>query len=204
VLTLQERAEIEQLLGEGRLTQSAIAARFGVSRKRINEIANPKDRAAAQKTTGGIPISVRATPEEVAAVDDVVARHGYASRSHLIRHLIKVAGEITDPDPASAQVLAEMARQLRGVAVNINQMARAANRGKLAWSDQDRVEMSRLAEGCGQLSREIAGMVEQAVRRAKASRIHDRDALDVEISSGGLRTEGVSSGEAQGSENRHG
>ena len=171
-LTISEKREIEALLRAGEETHETIGARFNVSRRTILRIANPKTATDAKSTSAAAPFSVRATPEELDALDATWRGRGYGSRNHLLRHLVRVAAEVTDPDPESAAELAEIARQLRGVAVNINQMAKAANRGKLAWTGTDKAEMAALAKTCGRLSREISGTLGQAARRVRADKLH--------------------------------
>lgn len=171
-LSIPERHEIEGLLRAGTLSHREIADRFGVSRRTVLRIANPKSAGDAAKTSTAKPFSVRATPQELEVLDATWRGRGYASRNHLLRHLIRVAAEVADPDPENAAQLAGIARQLRGMAVNINQMARAANRGKLRWSDREKTEMVELARTCGKLTREISGVLGQAARRGRADKLH--------------------------------
>ncbi len=169
-LSLAQRAEVETLLRTGGKTQAEIARTFGVSRKTISRIANPPHERPRAGQGGGAGTSAYLKAPERAALDRLIAEHGYRSRSHVLAHLVRSAAGLATMDAESASVFKEIATQLRGIAVNINQMARAANRGKLAWTEADKAEMQDLARGCGQLSRQVGDMASQSARKVRADR----------------------------------
>ena len=170
-LSLAQRAEIEASLAAGGKTQAEIARAYGVSRKTISRIANPPHVRPRAGQGAGAGTSAYLKAPEREALDRLTAEHGYRSRSHLLAHLVRSAAGLATMDAESASVLREIAKQLRGVAVNINQMARAANRGKLAWAETDKAEMQDLAQGCGRLSRQVAQLTSTAARKVRADRV---------------------------------
>ena len=167
-LSDSERAEILRALQSGANTQAEIAKTFGVSRKTVSRIANPPHARSKPEAGGGGTSAYLKAPER-AALDALVAEHGYRSRSHLLAHLIRSAAGLASTDAESAAALREIASQLRGVAVNINQMARAANRGKLAWTAADKAEMQALSRTCGKLARQVSATAAQSARRGRAA-----------------------------------
>lgn len=72
-------------------------------------------------------ISVRLTEAELAEFDTQIARLGI-KRNRALRIAARRIGGFVEADAAQVEALRDVARQLVGVARNINQIARSANR----------------------------------------------------------------------------
>ncbi|WP_299656193.1 DNA mobilization endonuclease VirD1/MobC family subunit [uncultured Jannaschia sp.] len=72
-------------------------------------------------------ISVRLTEAELTEFDAQIARLGI-KRNRALRIAARRIGGFVEADPAQVEALRDVARQLVGVARNINQIAKSANR----------------------------------------------------------------------------
>ena len=82
----------------------------------------PKSVQRADRT-----IAVRLTEAELAEFDAQIARLGI-KRNRALRIAARRIGGFVEADPAQVEALRDVARQLVGVARNINQIAKSANR----------------------------------------------------------------------------
>lgn len=94
----------------------------------------------AAVTTGGAILSARVSGEELQAFDALVAELGYRSRSDALRAMIRVGSGFLEFRPEEAEALAELQHELHKIGVNVNQIALAANRRRVAlvqaqWQD---------------------------------------------------------------------
>jgi gamma-glutamyltranspeptidase len=170
-LKIADKNAIQDLLRAGELTHSAIAERFEISERTVRRLANPHSAGARKSTSSTVPISIRPTPEELNGMDETWQAHGFRSRSHFLRHLVRVSSEAFDVEPNVADGLAEIARQLRGVGANINQMAKLANKGRLNWSEGEKREIEDLNRGIGELRREISRFRGNAIYRGRLGKL---------------------------------
>ena len=132
-LTDADRTEIVREAADG-VSTSALAERFGVSPRAIQYTLKGD---AERQQDAGVPVmavSVKLTPEEMAALDLVLADAGIESRADGLRRLIQVAGGVFVPD---AMLAAEMARYRaslhevgNGVAQIAKQMTKANRMGQ--------------------------------------------------------------------------
>ncbi|OWJ75044.1 endonuclease [Haematobacter genomosp. 1] len=79
-------------------------------------------KAVATKT-----ISVKLTEAELAEFDAQIEKLR-VKRNRALRIMARKVGGFLEEDAASVAHLADISRQLRGIAVNVNQIAKAANR----------------------------------------------------------------------------
>lgn len=86
---------------------------------------DPKAQKRIQRTDK--VFSVRATEAEVAEFDEQIARLGL-KRNRALRIAMRRVGGFVEADAATIAELREINRQITGIARNINQIARAANR----------------------------------------------------------------------------
>lgn len=114
-------------------------------------------------------LSVRVTPEENAAFE-ALARELGLTRNKALRRLLRRAAGLLEPDEAMIAAWRDMARQLRGVAVNVNQLARNANAGRIPWTERDRELMRETGRQSATLARALATFADGAARRAEAAR----------------------------------
>ena len=156
-------------------TTSDLAERFGVSQRAIQytlKAHGDRRRDAAIPTAA---VTVKLTPEELEALDSVLAAAGVETRTEGLRRLIQAAGGTFVPD---VQLAAEMARYRaslqevgNGVAQLTKRMAEANRTGQAAAEFSD----LRLAQmrGLARLILDSADEIDLLVRRR-------RDAMKLE------------------------
>ena len=105
-LTQTERAEIVREAGEG-VGTSVLAERFGVTPRAIQYTLKADDERQRDAAVATAAVTVKLTPEELGALDEVLAAAGIETRTEGVRRLIQAAGGTFVPD---AQLAAEMAR----------------------------------------------------------------------------------------------
>ena len=105
-LTETERAEIVREAADG-VSTSELAERFGVTARAVRYTLKAdadRQRDAAVATAA---VTVKLTPEELEALDEVLAAAGIETRTEGFRRLIQAAGGTFVPD---ARLAAELAR----------------------------------------------------------------------------------------------
>lgn len=132
-LTDAEKMVIVREAGEG-VSTAVLAERFGVSARAVRyTLKADQDR---QRDTGvaSAAVTVKLTPEELGALDAVLASAGVETRTEGLRRLIQAAGGTFVPD---AQLADEMARYRaslhevgNGVAQIAKQMTQANREGQ--------------------------------------------------------------------------
>ena len=127
-----------------------LAARFGVTRRTIHyTIKREKDR---RRDTGvrTAAASVTVTPDEMAAFDLAISKHGFGSRADALRALMQATNGIFVPDDHLSGELAGFRAALNRVGNNITQIARRMNEAKkrgmpAPWSERQYEEIRALA-----------------------------------------------------------
>jgi transposase-like protein len=105
-LTEAERLEIVREAGDGVAT-SELAARFGVTPRAVQYTLKADAERQRDTSVATVAISLKVTPEELAAFDAVLAAAGIEARSEGLRRLMQAAGGVFVPD---ATLAAEMVR----------------------------------------------------------------------------------------------
>lgn len=149
ILTPDERLVIAREAAKGADVKS-LAVRFGVTRRTIHyTIKREKDR---RRDTGirTAAASVTVTPDEMAAFDLAISKHGFGSRADALRALMQATNGIFVPDDHLSGELAGFRAALNRVGNNVTQIARrmneAKNRGMPApWSERQYEEIRALA-----------------------------------------------------------
>ena len=95
----------------------------------LPDAATLSDRAAS--TTGGGVLSSRVSGEELEAFDALIKSLDLRSRSDALRVLVRAASGFLEFSREDATALSEIARELHKIGVNVNQIALAANRGRV-------------------------------------------------------------------------
>lgn len=119
--------------GDVRTVAEAVGAAPGTVQGVKRDTVRPRDSA----TTDGKPVSARLTPAEVEQLEWVKARFGYGSNSDAIRALVRAASGMLEFDPVTAEKLTEVKAELHKIGVNVNQVAFAANRGRIDLTRQE-------------------------------------------------------------------
>ncbi|WP_121066883.1 transposase [Chachezhania antarctica] len=145
-LTQTERAEIIREAGEG-VGTSVLAERFGVTPRAIQYTLKADDERQRDAAVATAAVTVKLTPEELAALDEVLSAAGIETRTEGVRRLIQAAGGTFVPD---AQLAAEMARYRaslhevgNGVVQVAKQMMKASREG-LGEGSAPNAELSEL------------------------------------------------------------
>ncbi|WP_170295281.1 plasmid mobilization relaxosome protein MobC [Paracoccus aestuariivivens] len=100
-------------------------------------------REAGATTTSGKAVTVRLSPEELEALSRLQTRMGAGSRSDALRSVLRASVGLLEFPPEEAAKLSEIKSELHKIGVNVNQIALAANRGRV---DLARVEWQALNE----------------------------------------------------------
>ncbi len=132
-LTDAEKAEILREAAEG-VSTSVLAERFGVTPRAIQYTLKADAERQRDAAVPVAAVSVKVTPEELAAFDEVLAAAEIETRTEGLRRLIQMAVGTFVPD---AQLAAEMARYRaslhevgNGVAQIAKQMTQANRMGQ--------------------------------------------------------------------------
>ena len=132
-LTQTERAEIIREAGEG-VGTSVLAERFGVTPRAIQYTLKADEERQKDAAVATAAVTVKLTPDELAALDEVLSAAGIETRTEGVRRLIQAAGGTFVPD---ANLAAEMARYRaslhevgNGVVQVAKQMMKASREGQ--------------------------------------------------------------------------
>ena len=132
-LTQTERAEIIREAAAG-VGTSALAERFGVTPRAIQYTLKADEERQKDAAVATAAVTVKLTPEELAALDEVLSAAGIETRTEGVRRLIQAAGGTFVPD---ANLAAEMARYRaslhevgNGVVQVAKQMMKASREGQ--------------------------------------------------------------------------
>ena len=167
ILTPDERLVIVREAAKGADVKS-LATRFGVTRRTIHyTIKREKDR---RRDTGirTAAASVTVTPDEMAAFDLAISKHGFGSRADALRALMQATNGIFVPDDHLFGELAGFRAALNRVGNNVTQIARRMNEAKkrgmpAPWSDRQYEELRALAG----LILEMGDQADLLIRRRK-------------------------------------
>ncbi|MGI3171668.1 transposase [Pseudooceanicola sp. C21-150M6] len=145
-LTDAERAEIVREAGEG-VGTSELAERFGVTPRAIQYTLKADEERQRDAAVATSAVTVKLTPEELGALDEVLAMAGIETRTEGLRRLIQAAGGTFVPD---VQLAGEMARYRaslhevgNGVVQIAKQMVKANQMGQGSEGDSS-AEFSEL------------------------------------------------------------
>ena len=145
-LTELERAEIVREAADG-VSTSELSDRFGVTARAVRYTLKAdadRQRDAAVATAA---VTVKLTPEELAALDEVLAAAGIETRTEGLRRLIQAAGGTFVPDPQLAGELARYRASLHEVGNGVVQIAKQmvkANRTGQGEGSAASAELSEL------------------------------------------------------------
>ena len=124
-----------------------------------------KVRESDATTTGGKAVAVRLSVEEVSALDALQARIGATSRSDVLRALVRSSVGMLELPAEDAAQLAEIKTELHKIGVNVNQIALAANRGRIDMARQEWAAINELRQALPRLRTWLNGVVDEQRRR---------------------------------------
>ena len=150
-LSLEQRRELARRHRRGERAE-ALAAAYGVSVHRI-VAAQTAETARARDPT--VSVSFRAPRSEVAAFKALAAETGLGRRGSAMRALVRMASGLLTVPPTHLEAAQHAAIALSRLGVNLNQLARRANMGRIAITEADRAllralgrEVHALATSC--------------------------------------------------------
>lgn len=148
-LTAADRAQVLAALRTGG-TVTSVAAVFGLDRatvRRLRDTAGTPERGQ----TGSVVVTTRLAVAEARAFDGRIAALGFRSRSEGLRAAVRVASGLLEFPGTEGARLEALAAALNKIGVNINQLARLANSGRLAAGAQQIEVLSELRRELAQL-----------------------------------------------------
>ena len=142
-------------------TDGAVGAGSGRVRPAISA-----DRAAS--TTGGGVVSARVSGEELAAFDGLITSLGLRSRSDALRVMVRSASGFLEFSREDAAALSEIAHELHKIGVNVNQIALAANRGRVPMMRAEWQAVNELRAVLPPLRKMLKQIVDERRRKGAA------------------------------------
>ena len=144
-LTALERAEIVREAADG-VSTSELAGRFGVTARAVRYTLKAdadRQRDAAVATAA---VTVKLTPEELEALDEVLAAAGIETRTEGFRRLIQAAGGTFVPDARLAAELARYRASLHEVGNGVVQIAKQMVKASRAGQGEGAGASAELSE----------------------------------------------------------
>jgi hypothetical protein len=161
--------EIVREAAEG-VSTSVLAARFGVTPRAIQYTLKADDERQRDVAVATAAVTVKLTPDELAAFDQVIRAAGIETRTEGLRRLIQAAGGTFVPD---AQLAAEMARYRaslnevgNGVAQVAKQMTQANRSGQGAGAEFSELRLVQM-RGLARFILDSADEIDLLVRRRR-------------------------------------
>lgn len=164
ILSPKQREKAVQRLLEGGSIQT-VAEAFDISISTAKRISAEAGRQRPSLGSGGKSVAVRLSRTEVEALERLKAQHGFGSNSDALRALVRAASGMLEFDPEAAARLAEVQSELRKIGVNVNQVALAANRGRVDLMKHHWGAINELRQALPGLRRFVQGAVDEQRRR---------------------------------------
>jgi len=168
-LTEIEKMEIVREATDG-VSTSELAARLGVTPRAIQYTLKADDERQRDAGVATAAVTVKLTPEELAALDETLAAAGIETRTEGLRRLIQSAGGTFVPD---VQLAAEMARYRaalhevgNGVAQIAKQMTQANRMGQGAGPEFSELRLAQM-RGLARFILDSADEIDLLVRRRR-------------------------------------
>ena len=174
-LSESEKMAIVRETADG-VSSSELAEQFGVTSRAIRYVVKADAERKTDTAVATAAVTVKLTPDELSAFDEVLAAVGVATRTEGLRKLIQAAGGTFVAD---AQLAAEMARYRaslnevgNGVAQIAKQMQKANRAGQGAAEEFSELRLAQM-RGLARFILDSADEIDLLVRRR-------RDAMQLE------------------------
>lgn len=169
-LSLAESREIFVAF-QGGESVTSIARRLRVSRPTVYR-AIEKHGRPGNPALDSARVTIRLTPDELAALDVLSGRMGL-SRSALGRRVLRLAAGFLEPDPDMVEAMTDLSRQVKAVGGNLNQIAAHLNRealmqGRASPSRDQQAQIEASERALKALAKDIDQLFVHAARRRKA------------------------------------
>lgn len=158
-----ERDQATGRLREGggvRSVGEAVGAAPGTVKGSRHNAARPRDT-----TTDGKPVSARLTPVEIEQLEWLKARFAFGSNSDAIRALVRAASGMLEFDPVTAEKLSEVKAELHKIGVNVNQIALAANKGRVDLARREWAALNAVRQALPGVRIYLQAVVDEQRRR---------------------------------------
>lgn len=159
----QRESAVKRLLEGG--TVQTVAETFGVSISTAKRISAEARGGRGRQGDGGKSVAVRLSAVEVEALERLKDQYGFGSNSETIRALVRAGAGMLEFDPGSAAKLGEIQHELRKIGVNVNQVAQAANRGRVDLLKSHWQAIHDLRSALPEVRRYLQGVVDEQRRR---------------------------------------
>lgn len=170
-LTETERMEIVRAAGED-VSTSELAEKFGVTPRAIQYTLKAHEERQTDTAVATAAVTVKLTPEELGALDEVLASVGIETRTEGLRRLIQVAGGTFVPDAQLAAAMARYRASLHevgnGVAQIAKQMTQANRTGQGAGSEFSELRLAQM-RGLARFILDSADEIDLLLRRRRAA-----------------------------------
>lgn len=163
-LSPEQREKAVMRLLEGG-TVRTVAEAFGVSVSTMKRISAEAEGDRARQSETGKSVAVRLSAVEVRALERLKDRQGFGSNSEAIRALVRASSGMLEFDPEAAAKLGEIQHELRKIGVNVNQVAQAANRGRVDLLKSHWQAIHDLRSALPEVRRYLQGVVDEQRRR---------------------------------------
>lgn len=154
------------------VSTSELAARFGVTARAIRYVLKADEERQKDSAVATAAVTVKLTPDELGALDEVLASAGVGTRTEGVRRLIQSAGGTFVPD---TQLAAEMARYRaslhevgNGVAQIAKRMQEANRKGQGAGAEFSELRLAQM-RGLARFILDTADEIDLALRRRRAA-----------------------------------
>jgi len=154
---------ITQGSDQRRAGAGAAAARMDATKLKRAKTQRIRDSGAT--TTSGKAVTVRLSPEELEALARLQARMGAGSRSDALRSVLRASVGLLEFPPEEAAKLGEIKAELHKIGVNVNQIALAANRGRVDLARAEWQVLNELRLTLPKLRTWLNAVVEEQRRR---------------------------------------
>ena len=173
-LTEIEKMEIVREAAEG-VSTSDLAARFGVTARAIRYVVAADAERQKDTAVATAAVSVKLTPEELAALDELLASAGIETRTEGLRRLIQAAGGTFVPDVHLAAEMTRFRTLLQEVGNGVAQLTKRMAQANRTGQGAAEFSELRLAQmrGLARFILDAADEIDLLVRRR-------RDAMQLE------------------------
>ncbi|MBD9529057.1 hypothetical protein [Paracoccus sp. PAR01] len=151
--------------GSDQRRAGAAAAAAGVDAAKLKRAKTRRIRESGATTTGGKAVTVRLSPEELEALARLQTRMGAGSRSDALRSVLRASVGLLEFPPEQAAKLGEIKSELHKIGVNMNQIALAANRGRVDLARAEWQALNELRLALPKLRTWLNAVVEEQRRR---------------------------------------
>jgi transposase-like protein len=159
----EKRRVLEELQAGGKV--ATVARQFGIDRGTVRRVREAQGRVQGGNAGSRQVVAARLSAEEVRVFDAVTKRCGCRSRSEALRALARSASGFVEFSREENAGLDEVARELNKIGVNVNQLARLANSGRLPAGGRQLDVMSDLRRELAQLRAFMLDLTAERRRR---------------------------------------